>query len=105
MIFRTDPLQKVKLFMFEASSMPGSEKQTVNGKTVFVKNPALAPVEMTKYTFRDGMGQKFEIMTKENGYRSLEGEIVDVALDVSTDDFTGRTKVKLASVTKSQQAL
>jgi len=102
MNFRSDALQKVKLVMFEASTMPGSEKQIVGGKTVFVKNPLLPTVEMTKYTFRDAMGQKFEVMTKENGYRSLEGESVDVTVDIATDQFTGKTRVKLASVSKAQ---
>jgi len=92
--------------MFEVSIMPGSEKFIVNGKTEFRKNPALPSVEMTKYTFRDGMGTKFEINSKENGYRTLEGEIVDVSLEISNDEFNkGRPKLKLVGVSKSQSLL
>jgi len=104
MIVRTDPLQKVKLIMFERVDMPESEmKEGADGKKSFVKTGKT--VEMTSYTFRDAAGSKLVVMSKENGYRSLEGEIVDVDLDVKFNDFTKTIRVSLAAVRKAQPQL
>jgi len=103
MIFASDKLQKVKLVMYEKTMLPESEMREEGGKKSFVKTGK--EVEMTTYTFRDGAGDKLILLSKENGYRNLEGEVVDITLDVKFNDFTKKAQVKLASVTKSDSTL
>jgi len=92
MIFTPDKLQDVKLLMWEKVEMPASvaEKDS-SGKTVFRKTGGM--VEMTNYIFRDSFGTTLEIQSKNNDYRTLEGEIVDIQVDISRNDCPG-TKVK-----------
>jgi len=104
MIFKSSNLQAVKLVMFEKVMMPESEmKEGSDGKKTFVKTGK--EVEMTAYTFRDGFGDKLEFTSKENGYRNLEGEIVDIEIDVKLNSFTRKIQTKLSSVKKSQLQL
>lgn len=103
MIFTKDSLQKVKLVMFSRKDLPASEMKEVNGKKTFVKNGLMT--EMTEYTFRDESGQTLVLLTKDNSYRTLEGELVDIVIDVSINDFTGKVAVKLVSVQKSHLQL
>jgi len=101
MIVRNDVMNQVKLVMFERTMMPESTMETVNGKKEFVKTGK--EVEMTTYTFRDGFGDKLVMLSKENGYRDLEGELVDITLDVKYNDFTKKTQTKLVGVQKAKQ--
>jgi len=103
MIFSADKLQKVKLMMWEKTMLPESEMKDVDGKKSFIKTGR--EVEMTTYTFRDGMGDKLEFLSKENGYRALEGETVDIEIDVKLNNFTKKIQTRLASVRKSQPQL
>lgn len=96
MIFKTASLQNVKLVMFERTMMPESTMKEVDGKKSFVKTGS--EVEMTTYTFRDGMGDKFVTLSKNNDYRSLEGKLVDIELDIKLNEFTRKPQLKLASV-------
>lgn len=103
MIFTTDSLQKVKLVMWERTMMPESEMKEVSGKKSFVKTGK--EIEMTTYTFKDSAGDKLELTSKENNYRTLEGEIVDITLDVKLNNFTKKLQTRLARVEKSQPQL
>jgi len=103
MIFKTANLQNVKLVMFERTMMPESTMKEVDGKKSFVKTGN--EVEMTTYTFRDGMGDKFVTMSKDNSYRSLEGEMVDISVELKHNSFTNKTQTSLASVAKAQPQL
>jgi len=101
MIFKSDALQKVKLVMFERTMLPESEmKKGIGGKKEFIKTGK--EVEYTTYTFRDGAGDKLVLLSRENGYRSLEGKTVDIELDVKHNEFTKKTQTKLASVRESE---
>lgn len=86
--------------MFSRKDLPESSMQEVNGKKTFVKTGKT--VEMTEYIFRDEGGQVMKMLAKDNSYRRFEGEFVNIILDVSTNDFTGKQAVKLVSVEKSQ---
>jgi len=102
MIFTPDPIQKVKLMFYEKTMMPESKmEEDSKGKKSFVKTGG--EVEMTTYTFRDDSGDKIIFLSKENGYRSLEGEYVDITLDIRFNDFTKKVQTKLVSVRKSVQ--
>jgi len=104
MIFKADAIQKVKLMLWEKTMLPESEMQTNSaGKKEFIKTGK--EVEMTTYTFRDAMGDKLVFLSKENGYRSLEGEVVDIELDVKYNEFTKKPQVKIASVRKADPSL
>jgi len=83
--------------------LPESEMKDVDGKKSFIKTGR--EVEMTTYTFRDAGGDLLQILSKENGYRSLEGEVVDVDLDVKMNNFTKKVGVKLAAVRKADPQL
>jgi len=100
MLFKSDSLQKVKMVMFSAQKLPESTMKEVDGKKSFVKTGNM--VEFTKYVFRDEMGQTYEILTKENGYRNLEGKYVDVTLDIQVSEFDGKTKIKLGGIAEAQ---
>lgn len=90
------------MVMFERTMMPESTMKEVDGKKSFVKTGG--EVEMTTYTFRDGMGDKFVVMSKDNSYRTLEGKLVDVELDIKMNEFTRKSQIKLASVREVQSA-
>jgi len=100
MRFKSEKLQEVKLVMYEKTLMPESIMQEVDGKKKFVKTGK--DTEMTTYTFRDGFGEKLVILSKDNGYRNLEGETVDIVLEVVFNDFQKKNTVKLASCEKSK---
>jgi len=103
MIFRSDALQKVKLIMFEKVEMPESEmkENEKTGKKEFIKTGK--KVEMTSYTFRDAFGDKLVLLSKNNEYRNLEGETVDIEVELKHNAFTNKTQVSLAQVRKAQQ--
>lgn len=100
MLVKTAPTEKVKLVMFESVSMPVSvASKDEKGKTIFTKTGQME--EYTTYTFRDTFEKKIVFTTKNNNYRNLEGEFVDIELEIVYDDFNNKVKTKLASVTKS----
>lgn len=101
MRFKTESNQEVKLVMYEKIMMPESTMQEVNGKKQFVKTGN--KVEMTTYTFRDGFGDKLVVTSKDSSYRNLEGELVDLIIEVSTNDFTKKNVQKLVSCTKAKK--
>jgi len=87
-------VEDVKLVMWEKVDMPESVAgKDVAGKTVF--NKTGKTIEMTNYIFRDGFGEKLVAMSKDNAYRTLEGEMVDIAVDIQFNDFTKKNKVSL----------
>lgn len=87
--------------MFERVDMPESKmEEGADGKKKFVKTGN--KVEMTSYTFRDGFGDKLVLMSKENGYRALEGAIVDIEVELKHNSFTNKTQVSLGKVSKSE---
>jgi len=92
----SSPNQDVKLVMFEKTDMPDSVMQDINGKKQFVKTGKVT--EMTTYTFRDGFGEKLIVLSKDNTYRTLEGKIVNLELEVAYNDFQKKNSVKLVSV-------
>lgn len=100
MRFVADKTQECKLVMWEKTMMPESVMQEVDGKKKFVKTGVMT--EMTTYTFRDGFGDILKILTKENGYRSLEGGQVVITLEVAWNDFQNRNNVRLVSVEKAK---
>lgn len=99
MIFKSDKLQEVKLVMFEKTMLPESEAREVNGKKEFMKTGR--EVEFTTYSFRDSFGEKLVLLSKDNSYRSLEGEMVDLELEVKYNEFSRKNRVALVSVRKS----
>jgi len=102
MIFRSREGQEVKLIMWEKTEMPDSDMVTneKTGKKEFVKNGKTT--EMTTYTLRDGFGNKFVVLSKDNSYRSLEGEMVEISVDLVYNDFNRKTQIKLASMAKAK---
>jgi len=98
MRFKSDSVQEVKLVMFEKTMMPDSIMQEVNGKKQFVKTGKES--ELTTYTFRDGFGEKLVILSKDNSYRNLEGELVSLGLEIVYNDFQKKNNVKLVSCEK-----
>jgi len=100
MRFKTEKGSDTKLLMFERTMMPESIMQEVDGKKKFVKTGK--EVEMTTYTFRDGFGDKLVILSKDNGYRNLEGGLVDLVLEVTFNDFQKKNTVKLVSCEKAK---
>lgn len=98
MRFKSEITQEVKLVMYEKTMMPESTMQEVDGKKKFVKTGK--ETEMTTYTFRDGFGEKLVILSKDNSYRNLEGELVSLVLEVIYNDFQKRNTLKLVSCEK-----
>lgn len=95
MLIRTG--DDVVLKMWEKVMMPESEMDPTTKKFKKTGGP---DIEITKYTFRDLVGDVLEITSKNNSYRSLEGESVVVVLDVNLNNFTKKLAVKLARVDK-----
>jgi len=97
MLVRTHESDGVKLKMWEKVMMPESKMDETTKKFVKTGGPA---IEMTKYTFRDITGDVLELTSKENNYRSLEGETVVLTLDITLDNFKHVVRTKLARVDK-----
>lgn len=97
MIFKT---KAVKLVMWDKVNMPESESKEVDGKKVWVKIPGKF-IEKTNYTFRDITGEKL-VAFGDNSHRTLEGELCDIELEVSYNDFTRKNQIKLFGITKSK---
>jgi len=80
--------------------MEESDMKKVDGKTVFIKNGKMT--DHTTYTFRDEVGDKLVLLSKNNSYRPLEGSEVNVLLKVEFNDFKRVNKVSLESVEKAK---
>jgi len=101
MKFKSQYGQDVKLKMWEKTMMPESiMEKGADGKTAFKKTGI--KIEMTTYTFVDGFGEKLVFLSQDNGYRSLEGETVDIVMEVEYNDFSKKNRLKLDSVSKSE---
>jgi len=90
----------VKLKMWERTMMPESKMKEVDGKKQFVKTGQ--DVEMTTYIFTDIVGDKLVILSKDNSFRTLEGEEVIITLKVEFNDFSKKNRVSLVSLEKSK---
>jgi len=100
MKFKALDVKEVKLVMFEKTMMGDSKmEKDKDNKTIFVKTGT--ETEHTTYTFRDSFGEKLVLLSKNNDYRKLEGEFVNVTLDVVFNDFSKKNKVSLVSIEKS----
>lgn len=89
----------VKLVMWEKTLMPESTAgKDATGKSVFTKTGKM--IEMTTYTFRDVVGEKLVVLSKDNNFRTLEGEDVEIVLDVVFNDFQKKNRVSLISLKK-----
>lgn len=94
-------LENVELVMWEKTMMPESVmSKDEKGKTVFTKTGVKN--EYTKYIFRDLVGDKLVFVSKVNDYRNLERKRVDLEIDLSHDDFSGRNKIALKSISPSK---
>lgn len=98
MRFVKDSLQNVKLAMWEKTELP--ENELKDGKWVKTDRK----VEKTTYTFRDASGEKLVVLGS-NDHRDLEGETVDLEIEVIFNDFQKRNRVTLAQVRKSDPKL
>lgn len=93
-------LDSLKLVMFERTLMPESIKsKDEKGKTIFTKTDK--EVEYTTYLFRDSFGDVLKFTSKNNDYRSLEGEYVNIVIDIAFNDFQKKNSLKLVSVSKA----
>jgi len=97
MIFQTKGL---KLVMWDKVNMPDSEMKEIEGKKTWIKIPGKF-TEKTNYTFRDIAGEKL-VAFGDNTHRVLEGELCDVELDITYNDFTRKNQIKLSSIRKSK---
>jgi len=87
----------VKMVMWEKTEMPESTMaKNKEGKTEFTKTGKL--IEMTTYIFRDIVGEKLVILSKDNAFRSMEGKDVKITLDVVFNDFQKKNRVTLAKL-------
>lgn len=102
MKFKSQLGQDVKLKMWEKTLMPESIMAEEGGKKVFKKTGQ--KIEMTTYTFVDGFGEKLVFLSPDNGYRVLEGEIVDLVMEVEYNDFSKKNRLKLEQVSKADKA-
>lgn len=94
-------IKNSELKMWSKSMIPESvQDKDENGKTIFVKTGK--KVEFTKYTFRDEFGDVLVLTSNLNDYRSLEGKKVDLEIEIATNDFTGKNKVSLKSISPSK---
>lgn len=93
-------LPSVEFKMWSVTKMPEPQKGTdgkwlkgTDGKTLTTGKE----IEYTNYYFRDSlMGEMFEIMSGQNGYRELEGKIVDVQLKLLKRTFNGKSEMKVS---------
>jgi len=90
----------VKLKMWERTLMPESSMQEVNGKKQFVKTGK--EVEMTTYIFTDLVGDKLVILSKDNNFRTLEGEEVIITVKIEFNDFAKKNRVSLVGIEKAK---
>jgi len=90
----------VKLKMWERTLMPESSMQEVNGKKQFVKTGK--EVEMTTYIFTDVVGDKLVILSKDNNFRTLEGEEVIITVKIEFNDFAKKNRVTLVGIEKAK---
>jgi len=87
----------VKMVMWEKTEMPESiMSKDKEGKTVFTKTEKV--LEMTTYIFRDIVGEKLVILSKDNGFRTMEGKDVKITLDVVFNDFQKKNRVTLSKL-------
>jgi len=86
----------VKMVMWEKTEMPESNIIEKDGKKSFVKTGKM--IEMTTYTFRDIVGEKLVILSKDNSFRLMEGKDVKIALDVVFNDFQKKNRVGLSKL-------
>jgi len=70
-----------------------------DGKTVFTKTDK--DLEYTTYTFRDFVGEKLIFMSKNNNFRTLEGEDVIITLNIKFDEFKRRNQYQLTNIEKA----
>jgi len=99
MIFKSNTLG-LKLAFFENTDLPESiASKDDNGKTIFTKTGKKVPY--TTYTFRDQLGEKLIFLSNNDTWRALEGELVDIEVEISYDDYKRTTKTRLASVSKA----
>jgi len=90
----------VVLLMWEKTLMPVSViEKDATGKTSFKKTGE--KVEMTTYTLRDGFGDKIVLLSKENSFRTLEGEKVKILMEVKRDEFKNKNKLSLSEIKKA----
>jgi len=90
--------KNVKLVMWEKTSMPESTMaKDKDNKTVFTKTGK--DIEMTTYTFRDFVGEKLVLLSKDNSFRTMEGKDVSLVLDVVFNDFQKKNRTTLVSLT------
>jgi len=88
---------KMKLAMWEKTMMSESVMgKDDKGKTVFTKTGN--KTESTTYTFKDEYGEKLVFLSSNNNYRNLEGEEVEVQIEISHDDYNKKNKVQLKSI-------
>jgi len=85
-------IERVKLALYEARSLP-ERKKGEDGKWT----PTGNKTEMTMYTFRDEFGEVLKFLAS-NKYRELEGQEVNISLDVTYDDYNNKNKVSLKDV-------
>jgi len=88
----------VKLKMWERTLMPESTMVEKEGKKIFVKTGK--DVEMTTYVFTDITGDKLVLLSKDNSFRTLEGEEVIISLKIEYNDFSKKNRVSLNSITR-----
>jgi len=88
----------VKLKMWERTMMPESNMVEKDGKKQFVKTGK--EVEMTTYIFTDTFGDKLVILSKDNSFRTLEGEEVVITVKIEFNDFAKKNRVSLVGIEK-----
>jgi len=100
---KSDKVENVRLIMAASIKMPSSDRVVdENGKSSFKKNGKFD--DMTKYLFKKSTGESFEITTKNNQFRTLEGELVDITFVIVYDEFKKKLGVKLFEIEKSKTA-
>lgn len=93
-------IENVKLLMWEQTLMKESvATKGTDGKTIFTKTDK--DLEYTTYVFRDFVGEKIVLTSKNNSYRTLEGEDVTINLSIKYDDFNRKNKISLTSIEKT----
>lgn len=92
-------IKDVELKMWEATLMPEAQYGT-DGKMVKDASGKILNTgkmkEYTTYIFRDLVGEKLEIMSAKNNFRELEGETVNVVLNLRKTSFQGKTETKVS---------
>jgi len=87
----------VKMVMWEKTEMPESiMSKDKDNKSVFNKTGKM--IEMTTYIFRDIVGEKLVILSKDNAFRQMEGKDVKITLDVIFNDFQKKNRISLSKL-------